>query len=261
MAKPQQPVADAEAVLLQPDADQPVKNLAGEIQNLVPRNGMRLEWWSPRKIAGHDMNWKTHPSLQREAYLEFRQEVGWAGAVLFNETTNRLLDGHMRLQDALENNLEELPVLVITVDRETELKILALLDQIGSMYDQRQQALKKLAEVTTTRSELLRRILRHGAEIDDVEEELPGEGEIVTGAVELPPGGISLVLGEAYDYVVLLFRREIDFVGAQDHFGIKEVKCAFNNGVGLGRVIDGSEYLSRIQRELRVTKLGSDEKQ
>jgi len=225
------------------------EDIAPELQELVdgiPRNNMRLEWLSPRKIAAHDMNWKTHPSLQREAYSEFLVEVGWAGALLFNENTGRLLDGHLRLQDALERNLDQLPVLVINVDEDTERKMLALLDKIGSMYDERQSQLALIGKVTDVRSQMLADLLAGG--------DLPHDEDNIDnlGGKGLPAGGISLVAGEKYNYVMLFFKTEIDFVTAQDHFGIETVKCAFTSGVGVGRVIDGSQYLRIVLPLLRT---------
>lgn len=249
------------APLADESAGEQVKQVVRGIEELIPRNAMRFEWLSPRQIADHDLNWKTHPSLQREAYREFLGEVGWVGALLYNERTGRLIDGHMRLQDALENNLDEVPVLVIDIDQEVEIKALALLDQIGVMFDTRRPAVQKLAEIASTRSDLLRQILDHGVDgSKEGGEDDDSPDASVSTPVALPPGGISLVLGEGYDYIVLMFKREIDYVSAQDHFGIEEVKCAFNSGVGLGRVIDGGEYLARIQRELRVGRLGMEEK-
>ena len=118
----------------------------------------------PQIIAANDLNWKSHPSLQREAYSDFLVEVGWVGALLYNLQTKRLLDGHMRLQDALERNLERIPVLVINVPLETENKILALLDRIGSLYATRRQAAERLAEMVQTKSRNLQAILEHRAE-------------------------------------------------------------------------------------------------
>lgn len=57
---------------------------------------------------------------------------------------------------------------------------------------------------------------------------------------------MSLVLGQSFNYIALVFRTEMDWIAAQDHFDLKKVKCAFNSGVGLGRVIDGGAYLKKM---------------
>jgi len=221
----------------------------------IPDSGLEFRWIEPQTIAANDLNWKSHPSLQREAYADFLTEVGWVGALLYNQQTKRLLDGHMRLQDALERNLERLPVLTINVPPETENKILALLDRIGSLYATRRQAAERLAEMVQTKSRNLQAILEHRAEerarrLGELEEDDAGNDDL-PAPKGLPEGGISLVLGEQYNYITLLFRTELDFNAACDHFGVKKVRCAFNSGQGLGRVVDGSKYLGDILPRLR----------
>lgn len=215
-----------------------------ENAKVAMRNSMRLEWRDPRTLNPHKKNWKSHLSTQREAYSDFKEEVGWAGALLFNEQTGNLLDGHMRLQDALENNEEEVPVLIVDVDPDTELKILAFLDLVGSLFKTRQSALSELDALAQSRSDLLRSLARGEAFDDDDPFAEVGE----TADPGLPEGGLSLVLGESYNYVVLLFRTEMDFVAAQDHFGLQRTRCAFNSGIGVGRVIDGGDYLKGVYR-------------
>lgn len=221
--------------------------------SLDVRNSMRLEWRSPRTLQPHVLNWKSHPAAQRDSYHDLKDEVGWAGALLFNEQTGHLLDGHMRLQDALETNEPEVPVLVIDVDEATELKILTYLDLVGSLFKTRQSALDKLDDLTQTRSELLRRL----AAGDTPDDDDPLSDQANARDRGLPDGGISMVLGEAYNYVVLLFKTELDWTAAQDHFGLQRVKCAFNSGIGVGRVVDGGDYLKKVYRR----RLGQSEEQ
>lgn len=61
----------------------------------------------------------------------------------------------------------------------------------------------------------------------------------------------SEYLDEAHNYVVLLFDSEVDWIGAQTHFGIKSVHSKRANGKpwskGVGRVINGADYLSGIK--------------
>ena len=41
-------------------------------------------------------NWRLHPYAQEMSLRDAKQEVGWAGALLYNERTKRLIDGHLR---------------------------------------------------------------------------------------------------------------------------------------------------------------------
>lgn len=219
------------------------------------RNSMRLEWRNPRTLNPHVKNWKSHQGVQRNAYSDLKGEVGWAGALLFNERTETLLDGHMRLQDSLESNEDEVPVLVIDVPYETELKILAFLDLVGSLFKTRQSALDQLSDLVDTRSALLRSLA--GGDVPEGEDDDPlNEDREERAAAGLPEGGLSLVLGEEYNYIVLLFKTPMDWTAAQDHFGLKRTRCAFNSGIGVGRVVDGGEYLKQVYHR----RLGLDSK-
>lgn len=58
----------------------------------------------------------------------------------------------------------------------------------------------------------------------------------------------ALFRARAY-YVVLLFRTDLDWVAAQDHFALQQVDDPFGaKRTGIGRVIDGGAYLKRILR-------------
>lgn len=207
---------------------------------------LTFEWRDPREMQKHALNWKIHTSVQREAYRELHDEVGWAGALLLNTRTGRLLDGHMRLDDALENNEERVPVLVIDVPEEKELMILEYLDMVGSLFQAKQSAVSVLENLHQAKSNLLRSIAQGNVPEDD---EAKGQGDDINMGKPLPDGGLSLVLGEQYNYIVLLFKNEIDWTAAQDLFGIERVQCVFNSGLGVGRVVDGGAYLEKVYKE------------
>jgi len=206
-------------------------SLQMDILSTIPDNNLTLEFMSPRTIVTTDMNWKKHPSLQREAWLSFLAEVGWVGALLYNRTTGHLLDGHMRLQDALEGNFESIPVLVVSLDEMTELKVLALLDRIGTLFEARKNMMEKLADMVQTKAANLQALLGSRDSMFDVGE-VGDNGRSSKKRKKDFPGAISLVPGARYDYVMLIFRREVNFNAACDHFGVKPVKCAFNSGIG-----------------------------
>jgi DNA modification methylase len=92
---------------------------------------LRLEWWDPADLADNERNYKTHPSAQLLALRAALAEVGWAGALLFNERTRRLIDGHARKKVARKG--EKVPVLVGSWSEDDEAKLLASFDPIGAM--------------------------------------------------------------------------------------------------------------------------------
>ncbi len=65
-----------------------------------PKPPLRLEWIEAGTLTENPQNWRRHSQEQLESLRELLQDpdVGWAGACLFNERTNRLIDGHARKQ-------------------------------------------------------------------------------------------------------------------------------------------------------------------
>ncbi len=63
----------------------------------------------------------------------------------------------------------------------------------------------------------------------------------------------SEYLDEAHNYVVLLFSSEVDWLNAQTHFNLSSVHSKRANGKpwskGIGRVLDGAEYLKDLKNE------------
>jgi hypothetical protein len=103
---------------------------------------LRLEWMYAEELDDNPRNWHLHPYAQEMTLRDARQEVGWAGALLYNERTKRLIDGHLRKKIAKKR--ERIPVLVGSWSEEEEAKILATLDPIGMMAQVDKSALEAL---------------------------------------------------------------------------------------------------------------------
>ena len=91
---------------------------------------LRLEWIDPAELDANPANWRRHPPEQTTALADVIREVGWAGALLYNEKTRRLIDGHARKDLFAGKN--KVPVLIGSWDESQEKKILATLDPIGA---------------------------------------------------------------------------------------------------------------------------------
>ena len=108
---------------------------------------LQLEWRTPDELQDHPKNWKKHPPQQMASLESLVGEVGWAGALLLNEATGRLLNGHARKKISAEHLVEgKLPVLVGSWTQEQEEKILTFLDPIGALAQTNDEAFKALAE-------------------------------------------------------------------------------------------------------------------
>ncbi len=99
---------------------------------------------SPRELVPNPRNWRTHPAEQQRALAGALGEVGWVTEVIVNRTTGRVVDGHLRIELALERSEPTVPVTYVELTEEEEGLVLATLDPIGAMADAETQALESL---------------------------------------------------------------------------------------------------------------------
>ena len=112
---------------------------------------LRLEYRTAEELADNPANWRTHPEAQRAALQDALNELDWAGALLFNEATGHLIDGHLRKQLAKG----PMPVLIGSWTPEQEKKILATLDPIAAMADPDQAQLSLLLQEISFESDAI----------------------------------------------------------------------------------------------------------
>lgn len=127
---------------------------------------LRLVYMSPDELLENEFNWRRHPQSQMAVLNDVIDEVGWAGACLFNERTGRLVDGHARRKIAIEKGVDKVPVLVGSWDEATEKKILATLDPIAGMAETDDAKLSELIGTIETNSSAIDSLLK---EIGNIE--------------------------------------------------------------------------------------------
>lgn len=110
----------------------------------LPELGMTIVSVNPRDLKENPKNWRVHGQRQRNTYKAFQNKHGWLGLVIFNLRTGHLLDGHMRVDEAIKADLPYVPVLIKDVPEEEENEILATLDNIGLLAQKNVQALDSL---------------------------------------------------------------------------------------------------------------------
>jgi hypothetical protein len=120
---------------------------------------LRLEWRSPAELAENPRNWRTHPNTQLTALADIIADVGWAGACLFNERTQRLIDGHARKNIGIARGTDKIPVLIGNWTEEQEIRILATLDPIGALAEADSAKLEALLGEISTGSDALQQLL------------------------------------------------------------------------------------------------------
>ena len=113
---------------------------------------LNLIWAQAGSLTPNPRNWRTHPAAQMatlSAVLE-DPEIGWAGVVLFNERTGRLIDGHARRDHVIQTHGPQtpIPVLVGSWPEDKEKQILKSLDAIAGMAEANNDRLAELLAET-----------------------------------------------------------------------------------------------------------------
>jgi len=87
----------------------------------------------PEQLLANPMNWRIHPRWQRAALRAVLEDVGVVSEVIVNTTTGHLLDGHLRVDLAIEDGQATIPVKYVQLTEDEEQEVLATLDPIGAM--------------------------------------------------------------------------------------------------------------------------------
>jgi hypothetical protein len=130
---------------------------------------------APGDLAPHPNNWRLHSSFQGKAMAGVLREVGWVQDVIVNRRTGRILDGHLRVQLAIENGEPSVPVAYVDVSEDEEALILATFDPLGSMAATAGETLAALMLEVETNEPAVRALLDDVAlEADEFTLEAPG---------------------------------------------------------------------------------------
>jgi hypothetical protein len=211
----------------------------------VPPVEMRLEHLDPKTLKPHPMNPRSHPARQRRALGDIMDAVGMIKPIIFNERTGRIIDGHMRVEEFLERNEDSIPAIVVDLPEDQESQALYWLDRIGELREINPDINTLLNSSLDNESEYLQRLSE--AHLEDANA-IIGDQDNTEFSYE-DKHNVGLNLGERFNYVVLLFKTELDWYSAMEHFDIEQVKDPLNpyshQRVGVGRVIDGGKYLNR----------------
>jgi DNA modification methylase len=113
----------------------------------------------PTQLLANPRNWRRHPGVQRDALRDSLDEVGWVQQILVNTTTNHLIDGHARVEEAISRGEAEVPVLYVTLTEDEERLVLATLDPLGALATVDVEALTSLRAELGTDSVALKRML------------------------------------------------------------------------------------------------------
>ena len=111
---------------------------------------VRMDRVAPESLTPNPRNWRKHPDAQGDALKDVLRDVGWVSQVIVNERTGFLVDGHERVELAVKEGEESVPVIYVDLSEVEEATIMATLDPIGAMAKTDADALSiLLAEITS----------------------------------------------------------------------------------------------------------------
>lgn len=99
---------------------------------------------SPKDVKKNVLNFRKHPKKQRDALAATLHQIGWIQDVIVNKRTNTLIDGHLRLQIAIDNKEATIPVKYVDLDEGEEKLALATFDPISALAETEKQTLDAL---------------------------------------------------------------------------------------------------------------------
>jgi hypothetical protein len=135
----------------------------------------------PKKIKMHDKNWRNHPKFQVKVLNSILGNIGWVSGVIINKRSldswneekgiETLVDGHCRVQAAIDNKINRIPVVYVNLSPEEENAILATYDAIGKMSEKNIGSFEKLtSEINTEDIFLIDLFDRLKDNLDDFED-------------------------------------------------------------------------------------------
>jgi hypothetical protein len=88
---------------------------------------------APDQLLANPKNYRTHPATQADALRGVLDGVGVVQNVLANKRTGYLIDGHLRVMEALKAGRPSIPVTWVDLSEAEEATILATLDPLAAL--------------------------------------------------------------------------------------------------------------------------------
>jgi hypothetical protein len=85
----------------------------------------------PLELLPQEHNFRIHALNQRQVTTASLDELGHVGDIIVNIRTGKIVNGHLRVELAIAEGQERVPVTYIDCDEATEKIILAFFDQVG----------------------------------------------------------------------------------------------------------------------------------
>lgn len=124
-------------------------------RNRIVRTGQA----DPKELRANPKNWRTHPPEQRAALTRMLDDVGFVQQVVVNRTTGNLVDGHLRVELAVERGERRIPVVYVELTEAEEARVLAALDPLSAMAGVSSERLEALLQEIGIGDDALSRLL------------------------------------------------------------------------------------------------------
>lgn len=125
--------------------------------------------------------------------------VGWVQDIVVNQRTGNLVDGHLRVELALERGEASVPVVYIELSEGEEARVLAALDPLGAMATVDAESLAALLDELEPGDGALDAMLADLAQSADIELGDTSEGLTDPDAVPDTPADSSVRAGDLYE--------------------------------------------------------------
>lgn len=194
-------------------------------------------------LVPYAQNSRTHSATQVNKIAASIEEFGFLNPVIV-DGENGIIAGHGRVMAAKQLELKEVPTLSASHLNEDQKRAYIIADNrlaLDAGWDEK-ALMKEILDLQASDFDVLLTGFEQN-EIDKIlgNQEKETEGQIV----------FSEEVGEAHNYVVLYFDNDMDWLSAQTHFDLQSVHSKRANGKpwskGIGRVINGAEYLKSIK--------------
>jgi len=198
-------------------------------------------------LKPHPDNPNQHSETQVTMLADLIRTVGWRYPIIVSKRSGFIVSGHARLMAAQRLNLDKVPVDFQDYDSDED-ELLQLLGDNKLPELAQRDKFKEAVILDRLRSKNVNTILAgyKPKELDEIlkkaQSRQQNKQEDVIPEMEIYPH-------EHYDYIVLFFRNDYDWVNALQIFGVENVKYGAslkNKRIGLGRVIDGARVLQKF---------------
>lgn len=140
----------------------------------------------PAQLLANPKNWRVHPSAQRDALKGTINHIGFTDAVELQDGTDMVLDGHLRVALALQEQQLEIDVVWLDLNDEEADDYLATKDPLSAMAFADSDKLQELMDAVSIQDAAVLQMLADLAEQNGITD-FGGGTELLTDPDDVPP--------------------------------------------------------------------------